>query len=215
MKIFYRKYKNYEKYLSHQSKKLDIGIKKKIKKFMPGYFNKNVKSFKKRIEKFKQYINGNKILCLGARLGEEVRAFIDLGFKDSIGIDINPGNNNKYVIKGDFHKMPFENESFDCVYSNCIDHAWNLEDLSKEIHRVLKKDGILILEIDHLLKKDKKRRQELLKKTSKYESVMWEDFEDIEKSFKEFEFIIKFQGAYDIFLVTIFKKGVFRFNNNV
>jgi len=206
MTIENRKYKNYDKYLSHQSKKLDIGIKKKIKKFMSGYFDKNTKSFRKRIECFKQYINGDDVLCLGARLGSEVCAFRELGFKNSIGIDLNPGDNNKYVIKGDFHKMPFDDNSFDCIYSNCIDHAWNLRDLSKETYRVLRKNGMLIFEIDHLLKKNKKRRKELLKKTSKYESIMWDDFNDIKKGFKEFEFITKFVGSYDIFLVTIFKK---------
>jgi len=206
MTIENRKYKNYDKYLFHQAKKLDIGIKKKVKKFLPSHFNNDVKSFKKRITGFQQYVKGDGILCLGARLGSEVCAFRELGFENSIGIDLNPGADNKYVVKGDFHKMPFDNCSFDCIYSNCIDHAWNLKKLSKEIHRILKKDGMLILEIDHLVKKTKKDRKELLTKASKYESVMWDDFKDIKKSFKEFKFITKFVGVYDIFLVAIFKK---------
>ena len=37
MTIENRKYKNYDKYLSHQSKKLDIGIKKKINNINNGY----------------------------------------------------------------------------------------------------------------------------------------------------------------------------------
>lgn len=206
MSISYRKYKNYDKYLKHQSKKFNIGISKKIKKFMPEFFDKQVISFVKRISKFKDRIKGNKVLCLGARTGAEVVAFRKLNFKDTIGIDINPGKNNKYVIKGDFHKMDFEDNNFDIIYSNCIDHAWDLRKLSKEISRVLKKDGYLVLEIDHLLKKNKKDRKELLKKNSKYESIMWDSFEDIKKKLKEFEFVDSFTGEYDIFLVIIFKK---------
>ena len=205
MSIFYRKYKSYDKYLKHQSKKLNIGISKKIKKFMPEYFFNNVRSFNNRIKGFEKYIKKGNILCLGARTGAEVVAFIELGFKNTIGIDINPGKNNKYVIKGDFHNMDFKNNSFDTIYSNCIDHAWNLRKLSKEVYRILKDDGILILEIDHLLNKNIKKRQELIKKQSKYESIMWENFNDIKKEFKEFVTISKFVSIYDIFLVVILK----------
>ena len=206
MSIYKRDYKDYNKYLKHQSKKLDIGMGKKIKKFMPERVKDEASSFKKRINGFIRYIKGNDVLCLGARLGGEVLAFRELGFKNSIGIDINPGPDNEYVIKGDFHDMPFKNNSFDIVYSNSIDHAWSLRKLSKEINRVLRKDGILVLEIDHLLKKKEKERKELLKKPSKYESIMWDNFKDIKNAFKEFEFERKFIGKYDIFLVVIFKK---------
>jgi len=207
MSISNRKYKSYEEYLSHQKAKFDIGVRKKIKKFMPECFSKNVKCFEKRINGFKKYVKQGKILCLGARDGSEVVAFRNLDFLDTMGIDINPGKSNEYVIKGDFHNMEFDDNIFDTIYSNCIDHAWDLQKLSKEIHRVLKKDGYLILEIDHLLKKTEKDRRTLLGKKSKYESIMWENFKDIEKGFGEFKLIIKFTGIYDIFLVAIFKRN--------
>jgi len=207
MSIDYRKYKNYEKYLRHQSKKFDIGFSKKIKKFMPEHFPNSVKSFEKRINGFKDYIKQGKVLCLGARTGAEVMAFRNLGFPDAIGIDINPGKNNEYVIKGDFNNMNFEDNSFDTVYSNCIDHAWNLRELSKEIFRVSNKNAILILEIDHLLNKTNIERKKLLKKDSKYESIMWDDFKDIENGFKEFKLITKFTSVYNIFLVAVFERN--------
>lgn len=172
---------------------------------MPESLEKNVKSFRNRISAFKDEIKGEKVLCLGARTGAEVIAFIELGFKNSIGIDINPGVDNNYVIKGDFHSMEFNDNSFDIVYCNCIDHAWNLKKLSIEISRVLKKNGFLVLEIDHLLEKNKKDRKELIKKKSKYESIIWDDFKDIKKEFEKFDFIKKFEGAYNIFLGAIFK----------
>ncbi len=206
MSISHRKYKNYDKYLKHQTKKFDIGFSKKIKKFMPEHFPNSIRSFEKRTNGFKKYVKRGKILCLGARTGAEVVAFRNLGFSDTIGIDINPGKNNKYVIKGDFHNMDFEDNSFDTVYSNCIDHAWNLRKLSKEIYRISNKKACLILEIDHLLKKTKNERKKLLKKDSKYESVMWDDFKDIEKGFKEFKLITSFNSVYNIFLVAVFER---------
>ena len=207
MSMSHRKYKNYDKYLKHQSKKFDIGFSKKIKKFMPECFPNSIRSFEKRVNGFKSYIKQSKILCLGARTGAEVVAFKNLGFIDAIGIDVNPGKNNKYVIKGDFHNMDFEDNTFDTVYSNCIDHAWNLRKLSKEIYRVSNKKARLILEIDHLLKKTKNERKKLLKKDSKYESIMWDDFKDIKSGFKEFKLITKFTSIYNIFLVAIFERN--------
>ncbi len=207
MSIKRRKYKDYESYLNHQSLKLKIGVKKKIKKFMPESFLDNVRRFEKRINGFNLYIKPGKVLCIGARTGAEVMAFRNLGFKDSIGIDINPGKDNQYVIQGDFHNMEFEDNTFDTIYCNCIDHAWDLRQLSKEIFRVLKKNSILILEIDHLLKKGKNERNELLKKNSKYESIMWGNFKDIEKGFKEFKLITKFTSVYHILLVAVFERS--------
>jgi len=207
MSIMRREYDNYDSYLKHQAAKLTIGVKKKIKKFMPEYFEKNMQAFKKRIGGFQKYVKQGKILCLGARTGAEVAAFKNLGFEDSIGIDLNPGKHNKYVVKGDFHHMPFNDSDFSTVYCNCIDHAWNLKALSKETGRVLQDNGVLILEIDHLLNKNKKRRKELLKKPSKYESVLWGDFKDIEKQFEEFKLITKFVSVYEIFLVAVFEKN--------
>ncbi len=206
MSIEKRKYKNYDQYLKHQAKKLDVGISENVKKFRFSYFDNEVRSFTKRFEVFKDYIDGDNVLCLGARIGAEVKCLIDMGFEKSIGIDINPGKNNEYVIKGDFHNLDFEDDYFDTIYSNSIDHAWDLRKLSKEIGRVIKKGSHLILEIDHLLNKDDESRRELLKKESKYESVMYSDLDDIKKEFKEFEFVKKYISANDHFLVVIFKR---------
>ena len=78
--------------------------------------------------------------------------------------------------------------------------------MSKEIDRVSRHDSILILEIDHLLKKTKKERKILLEKNSKYESIMWGDLKDILIGFKEFYTIAKFNSAYTVFFVVILKK---------
>ena len=200
MAIKKRKYKSYDKYLIHQAKKLDIGIRKKIKKFMPSFFSNSVRSFEKRVNKFKEEVLSGKILCLGARSGAEVVAFRNLGFPDTIGVDINPGRNNEYVIKGDFNKMEFEDNSFNTVYTNCIDHVWDLRKFSEEIKRVLFSNGRLILEVDHTKNKTKDDRIKVINKESKYESVIWEHIEDLEKALKDFKIVSKFDSACPTFL---------------
>ena len=50
------------------------------------------------------------ILCVGARLGGEVRAFKYITkSSDVVGIDFNPGKNNPDVIYGDAMDLQFEN----------------------------------------------------------------------------------------------------------
>jgi SAM-dependent methyltransferase len=96
---------------------------------------------------------------LGARLGEEVVAFRELGFPETIGIDLNPGANNPYVTKEDFHKTSFANNSFNTVYTNSLDHSWDLESFAKEVHRILTPGGVLILELNHLMDQKKSERR--------------------------------------------------------
>jgi len=207
MAVYKRKYKSYQEYLDHQSLKLKIGQRKNIDKFMPRHFDKNVKSFTNRINKFKKYVREGKVLCLGARIGEEVVAFRNLGF-DTIGIDINPGKNNPYVIKGDFHNTKFEDGSFDNIYCNCIDHAWDIPELSKEMDRLLKPKGRLILEVDHILNKSKDGRKEWINKVSKYEVILYDSLKDISKCLKHFKLKTNFVSAYKKVIVVIFdKKG--------
>ena len=90
---------------------------------------------------------GGTVLCLGARLGAEVAAFLDCGCF-AVGVDLNPGIANPYVVAGDFHALQFADRCVDIVYSNSIDHAFDLKKLSAEVRRVLKPGGHLILEID-------------------------------------------------------------------
>jgi len=49
---------------------------------------------------FEEYIAGEAVLCIGARLGGEVRALTQLGAL-AIGVDFNPGFRNPYVLWGD------------------------------------------------------------------------------------------------------------------
>jgi len=196
-----RKYKSYKNYLAHQGDKLTKGISKHIDKFMLSKFDSRVKSFKRRFKEIKKYIIETDILCLGARLGEEVLAFRDMGFTSCIGIDINPGPNNQYVVKCDFHNMLFEDGSFDTVYTNSIDHAWDLRNLSIEISRVLVPNGRLILEIGPI-----KGDKSVVKSRSKYESLMWKNSKDVIPYFEEFKLVKKFKSKHRRFIIVFNKK---------
>jgi SAM-dependent methyltransferase len=85
------------------------------------------------------------VLCLGARLGSEVEAFIQLGHF-AIGIDLHPGLSNSYVVTGDFHALQFADSSINGVYTNCLDHAYDLDKILAEVRRVLKSNGLFILD---------------------------------------------------------------------
>ena len=56
-----------------------------------------------------------------------------------------PNSNTISYISADAEILPFANRSFDLVFSNCcLMHIPNLANLSSELHRVLKVDGLLL-----------------------------------------------------------------------
>jgi SAM-dependent methyltransferase len=90
--------------------------------------------------------SGLKVLCLGARLGTEVKAFHDLGCF-AVGIDLNPGLNSRHVLNGDFHALQFPSGSVDLVFTNSLDHAFDAERVLAEVRRVLVPGGVLLLDV--------------------------------------------------------------------
>ena len=50
------------------------------------------------------------------------------------------------LVAGDFHALPFEDNSFDVVYiSSAIHHTWKYETVISELQRVLAPGGLLLL----------------------------------------------------------------------
>jgi len=90
---------------------------------------------------------GATVVCLGARLGAEVRAFIDAGCF-AVGVDLNPGEDNRFVVTGDFHDLQWGDSTVDMAYSNSLDHAFDLSRMIQELQRILKPRGHFILEAD-------------------------------------------------------------------
>jgi SAM-dependent methyltransferase len=185
MSLIYKGYKNYEEYISHQGSKL----KQNLQRFLD-LFDKRYKIIFSRIKDMVDVsgVTGGKVLCLGARRGEEVKAFRELGFSDSIGIDLYPGPDNQYVITGDFHSLDYPSEHFDVLYTNSPDHAFDLDKMISECDRVLKKNGALLLEVSKNVKhtpewKDHRGRN-LIERNS-WESLLWNSPEDVIELFKK------------------------------
>lgn len=141
-----KNYRSYDEYLKHQKSKLEE-IKKGRVWWFGDYDNRYREALKARLEEAGMVHRGDTVLCLAARLGTEVRAFIDLGCF-AIGLDLNPGEENKHVVHGDFHHIQYADHSVDVIFCNSLDHAYDLDKLFSEVKRVLAPEGILILEIN-------------------------------------------------------------------
>jgi SAM-dependent methyltransferase len=133
-----REYSSYDEYVRHQQSKfehLDL----------TDYDRKYRALLAARLRAGALLKPGAAVLCLGARQGTEVKAFQDLGCF-AIGIDLNPGKDNKFVLPGDFHTVQFPDRCVDVVFTNSFDHAFDPEKLIGEIGRLLKSSGLLIVE---------------------------------------------------------------------
>lgn len=113
----------------------------------------------------KNNIKEGKILEVGCGNGKDSFFIAQQGFK-VIGIDISPEainlckKNKKHLIKkkiisesqvnfleGNIKKLPFEKDSFIGGYSLGVLHSTNLEKSLKELARVTKNEGIIMLHI--------------------------------------------------------------------
>jgi len=185
----YRKYKNYAEYLAHQVRKV------KKKGTLPRFkkrFSKRYSIIHARIKKLTEGLEKGIALCLGARLGEEVKSFLDLGFEHSIGVDLHPGPDNPYVVEGDFHHLKFEDKNFSIVYTNSIDHVFNLNQVIEECSRVLEDHGIVIIEMSKserfTTKWRNKKGYSQIESPRYFESMVWNQLEDLVDSFKSMGF---------------------------
>tara|TARA_B100001093_G_C26385028_1_gene824615 strand:+ start:88 stop:702 length:615 start_codon:yes stop_codon:yes gene_type:complete len=140
-----KQYNTYDDYISHQKVKTTDPRRRKL--WLGEEWQMKIDIFKKV---FNQYKNINilkenmKCVCFGARTGQEVVALNELGM-DAIGIDIVP--QEPYVIEGDIHKAPFENESFDFVFTNIVDHSIDPAKFMSEMERVVKPNGHILVQL--------------------------------------------------------------------
>ena len=137
-----RHYESYDAYLDHQASKLDRIRERREEKDTRIAFPE----FQRRFLGCAALADSRSVLCLGARLGTEVRALLSLGYF-AVGIDVNPGPSNRYVLHGDFHRLVFADASVDAVYTNALDHVWDLEAFVGEVRRVLRPGGIFVADV--------------------------------------------------------------------
>ena len=187
-------YATYGDYVNHQKSKLAGGIKFDLAKYDKEYG----KELKERLEKLGLGRALN-VLCLGARQGTEVKAFQDIGCF-AVGIDLNPGKDNKYVVTGDFHNLTYGDNSVDCVFTNSLDHVYRPRKFLSEITRVLRQNGTFLIEIEGPKDKD----------ADKWASLHWDSFDDLCKLFAEFG--LKLIKEADIESIWFRKQAEFRLN---
>jgi SAM-dependent methyltransferase len=136
-----RSYGSYDEYVAHQASKLP-GIAHRLRETE----DEDYAEFKRRFEGCSALREVRSVLCLGARLGTEVRALHALGHF-AIGIDLNPGSDNPYVLPGDFHAIVFPDGSLDAVYTNALDHVFALDKVVGEVRRLLRPDGVFVVDL--------------------------------------------------------------------
>jgi len=135
-----RRYPSYEAYVDHQRQKLHA-------------VGEPIVEHDRQYEEivFQRYGNlmdwrGKCVLCIGARLGGEVRAFKRLGAL-AIGIDLEPGGRSEHVLVGDCHKIAFPDSVFDAAFTNVLDHLLDVPVAVGEFARVLKPEGTIYIEV--------------------------------------------------------------------
>ena len=164
-------FENYDQYKKHQAAKFKLIIGK-------GHGWKRLEILEYRLRFWRRFRHlkrhcpiSSLILCLGARQGTEVEVLRELGYDNAIGIDLEPGPDNSLVTKGDFNDLPYEDETVDAVYSNCIDHVFDIDMFLSEQFRVLGPGGLMLL--------DFARNNRAEAPGSQFESFFWNDSEDI------------------------------------
>lgn len=168
-----KSYEVYDEYLKHQSSKLN---NTPYYRNPLNYDNDFCCSLKKRIPKFNR---DSKVLCLGARLGGEVRAFLESGYF-AVGIDINPGQRNPFVLYGDFHHTQFPSHSVDVIYTNSFDHVLNPDKFMDEVNRILTPKGTFMIEVIY--------GSEEGGDYGEYETLSWPTIEQLSNFFQTYSF---------------------------
>lgn len=135
-----RTYESYPEYCAHQAQKRD--------RMKPGALEAYETTFLAALHPRLAAValaRGTSVVCLGARGGAEVRAWLSLGCV-AIGIDLNPGPENPYVVTGDFHALPYADGTVGAVFTNALDHCYDFTRVIAEVRRVLADDGRFIVE---------------------------------------------------------------------
>lgn len=170
--ITYREYDTKQQYVEHQSAKNPTNV----------FSEKFIGGFVDEISAWPDCFEGS-FLCLGARSGAEVVALKRCNFFAD-GIDVNPRKGIEKVKFGDFHAIPFDDNAYDNIYCNCIDHCQDLDKVLSESKRVLN-SGYLVLRF---------ARRSL---NGKFESCFWSGYTDIAKAVMDAGFIIDYLGPAD------------------
>ncbi|EXB54272.1 hypothetical protein L484_014003 [Morus notabilis] len=89
----------------------------------------------------------SKALCVETRKGQDVFALKEIGVSDSVGIFKKASK--PLVVNGEAHRMPFDDNTFDFVFSGGgrLDRSLHPLDFASEIVRTLKPEGFAVVHI--------------------------------------------------------------------
>jgi len=189
--IYHRAYEANEQYEELQTRKArTIPIKLLLRS------QKRQRHFQKRFTLYKPHMLPGAVLCMGARTGCEVKVLRKMGF-NATGIDLYPLD--PIVVKGDWSRTEFLNQSFSNIYSNSLDHCRNISELAFEIHRLLVPGGRFIFESHTEYALNARKDRELIleslakNKLSKHplNAMFWDDLKDIADVFIELGYTIR------------------------
>lgn len=113
-----------------------------------------LKEAKRFIKKIKKYKRSGKLLEIGCAGGYFLKAARKAGY-DVMGVEISKEMcdfaNNRLrlkVLNGFFEDIDFGSEKFDIIYgAHVLEHMFNPLDSLKKIKKMLKPDGILVIEV--------------------------------------------------------------------
>jgi SAM-dependent methyltransferase len=169
--VYQKSYERYGNYQKHQASKMQGGHYKIGKDYQEKYRRSLSKRLKILIEE-NRVMSGQSVLCLGARDGTEVQAFLDNGFF-AVGLDLLP-KSYAFVLQGDFQKIPYPDNALDVIFTNSIDHTHDIDQFLSEIQRVLKPMGAFIADFGPAVNTF----------TDRWASCRWKKFEDINNYIK-------------------------------
>ena len=181
-----REYPDYATYVEHQKTKFSAFRSKSIL----GHDSRFFAALTERLAALPLDLAGETVLCLAARQGTEVRAFIDRG-AFAVGIDLNPGPSNRYVVVGDFHDLQFADGSVGCVYTNSLDHAFELDRILAEVKRVLRPDGTFIVEANIDPEEGGADR-------GPYEALVWTEPDALLRKLADHGFVEESRSAFEV-----------------
>jgi SAM-dependent methyltransferase len=180
-----RDYPDYETYLKHQRNKLDALRAEFMERHDPQFF----KALTGRLEASSLQLKRARVLCLAARQGTEVRAFTDLG-AFAVGIDLNPGKDNRHVLVGDFHDLQFATGAVDLVFTNSLDHVYDLDRVLSEVSRILVDGGMFMTEVGVGTLRGTK--------PGFYESLSWQTADELVAEIERFGFRLRSRSEFQI-----------------
>lgn len=103
-------------------------------------------------------LSNKSVLMLGCGTGEESRILEEFGATSMIGVDLSKESirlaqetypHHEFKV-ADMHELPFEDGSFDFVYSSLTVHYSSRPlDVYKEVFRILKPDGVFQFSVGH------------------------------------------------------------------